>query len=365
MTIPAIGVEEEYQLVDPTTGCLLPECNEVMGHLGHSEADIQHELHLTQIEMASPVCQMLEDVRRSLINTRQMLIQASGKRGLAISALGTNPMPMPDQPDITPKARYNRMTEQYQQLARDLFIFGCHVHVSVPDPSVRLEIMNRSQRWLPALQAMTANSPYWDGMDTGYASYRRELWAQWPLAGPAPHFENEHAYRSTIQAMIDVGAIADESFIYWDLRLPTKIPTLEFRVADVMTEVEHTVAFVGLVRAIVMQCHADVSAGKPHLPIPVPVLRFALWQAARYGLDGNLIDPTVRDALPAHDLLARLLDWCRPALEISGDAAIVAGFLDELRDHGNGAARQRAWAGEALDLPEVVRQSIRRTGCFR
>ncbi|OYP28290.1 carboxylate--amine ligase [Rhodopirellula sp. MGV] len=362
MDIPAVGVEEEYQLVDPNSGAMRADCKRVMRRLnGKVTAEIQHELHLSQIEMASPICHTLDEAQQSLVDTRQALSRAAMQTGAALSAAGTNPLPLPHTDDITPKERYNRMTQQYQQLARDLFIFGCHVHVSMPDRVLGLEVMNRARRWLPALLAITANSPFWDGHDTGYASYRRELWAQWPMAGPPPHFQSYADYQETIADLIQVGAIADESFIYWDVRLPEKIPTIEFRVADVMLHVEDVVAYVGLIRAIVMQTQVDMDDRVTQEPICNQLLRHAMWQAARYGVSEKLIDPVEKKPLDAHRLLGRLFDWCAPVLKQSGDVDRVESFLHRLSQHGNGAMKQREWAGNSLDFSEAVRCCVRET----
>lgn len=362
MDIPAVGVEEEYQLVDPEHGAMRADCQRVMSKINDQlRAEVQHELHLTQIEMASPVCHTLEDVRHSLVETRLAISEAASKAGTALSAAGTNPMPLPHADDITPKERYSRMTQRYQQLARDLFIFGCHVHVSMPDKELGLQVMNQSRRWLPALLAITANSPYWDGHDTGYASYRRELWAQWPMAGPPPHFASIEDYQSKVADLIEVGAIADESFIYWDIRLPEKIPTIEFRVADVMLDLEDVVAYVGLIRGIVMQAQKDIQDDRTQIPITSQLLRYAMWHAARYGVDDTLIDPLKKETLPASEVLQRLLQWCTPALEQSGDYDAVASFFQRLANRGTGATLQRQWSGQSDDLSAVVRHCVEET----
>src|SRR6056297_2764347 len=251
--IPTVGVEEEYQLVDPTSGALMPNCKEVMQSLRTPKrgatptAEIHHELHLNQIEMASEVCHSLDEVRSVLESTRSRLIRAAKESGCELASAGTNALAVPAEPSLTPKDRYRLMTNRYQMIARDLLIFGCHVHVHMPDRELGVRVMNRCRRWLPVLQAMTANSPFWDGVDTGYASYRRELWAQWPMAGPPPHFSDLTDYQACVDELTRCGAIKDESFLYWDIRLPMKVPTIEFHAADVMTRIEETVGYVGLV----------------------------------------------------------------------------------------------------------------------
>ncbi|TWU51262.1 carboxylate-amine ligase [Rubripirellula reticaptiva] len=357
--IPSVGVEEEYQLVDPGTGQLLPNCKEVMRRLGDdTKADIQHELHLTQIEMASAVCYTLDEVRDSLKRVRRQLVEAAKQTGAALVAAGTNPLILPDTESFTPKQRYRAMHERFQQVARDMLIFGCHVHVEMHDRSLRFQVMNQARRWLPILQALSANSPFWDGEDTGYASYRRELWAQWPMAGPPPHFDSLEDYEACVDDLIRCGAIEDESFIYWDIRLPTKVPTIEFRGADVMLSLEETVGYTGLVRAIVMQATKEVEANQINKPIRANVLTYATWHAARYGVSKDMVDPLTCEKKSTEELVAELLGYVRQSLEESGDLECVAEYVKRVLAGGTGADRQRAAVGSDANLIDAVQHAI-------
>ena len=362
MKIPTIGVEEEYQLVDPESGRLRPECKRVMNNLcGKPSAEIQHELHLNQIEMASPVLQTLSQIHDSLLTTRRQLAEAATASGAALIAAGTNPMAVPTDSVMTPKPRYRALVDQYQQIARDLLIFGCHVHVDMPDRNLGVAVMNRTQRWLPALQALSANSPYWNERDTGYASYRRELWAQWPTAGPPPRFEDHEDHLRCVEELVRCGAIADHTFIYWDVRLPARVPTIEYRVADVMTDTEDTVGYVGLVRALVMQATHDAATGVPLRDIRPTILTYGLWEAARFGLSGSLIDVVESKKIPAADAIDRLFEFVKPALAISGDTQRVESFLDRTLQRGCGADHQRRIAGQERDLATLIGDLIART----
>ncbi len=360
--VPSVGVEEEYQLVDPKTGLLLPNCKEVMEQIGRdTTADIQHELHLTQIEMASTVCHTLEDVRSSVRQVRGQLVQAAEKTGAALVAAGTNPLPVPEVDSITPKLRYRVMRQRFQRIARELLIFGCHVHVSIENRTIGLQVMNQTQRWLPILQAISANSPFWDGEDTGYASYRRELWVQWPMAGPPPHFSDLADYESCVDDLTRAGAIKDESFIYWDIRLPAKVPTIEFRSADVMMSVDETVGYTGLVRGIVMQAIRDIEANVINQPIRPNLLSYATWHAARYGVSEDLIDPLSTRRYSAKESIWRLLDYVRPSLKMPGDLEFVEQYLHHVLAKGTGADRQRAAFSRNNNFVDVVQHAIQET----
>lgn len=339
----SMGVEEEYQIVDAQSGQLRPDCAAVMKALKPADdgADIQHELHLTQIEMASPVCHDLEHVQQVLSSVRGRLIAASKSVGANLVAAGTHPMPAPHNDDVTPKERYRTMAHQYQMIARDLLIFGCHVHVDMPNREMGVQVMNHVTRWLPALQALTANSPFWAGEDTGYASYRRELWVQWPMAGPPLHFEDGEDLKNCVQQLVSAGAIADATRIYWDVRLPEKLPTIEFRVMDVMTRIDETVAVCGLIRALVTRAMRDTLAGEPLTKLRPEVVRVAMWQAARYGLSDHLMDAAHCRQISAEEHLDEMLEYARDALEFAGDYTTVQGTIKRMFDLGGGARRQR------------------------
>ena len=296
-----LGVEEEYQIIDPHTRRLrprvaqvLPQAEDVLGE------NAQPEFHASQIEMATPVCATLAEVRAQVIRARRALLDAAAKDGHQIGAAGTHPFSGSAEQPITPKERYESMAEQYGQLAKELVIFGCHVHVGLPDPEAGVAVMNRARQWLAPLVALCANSPFWEGADTGYASYRTELWVRWPMAGPPLPFASRAEYDALVQALVATGSISDASKIYWDIRLPEKTPTVEFRMADVCLRVDEAVMLAGLVRALARTCYEQ--RDEPLQPARPELLRAAHWRAARYGLEGELIDIAAGRSVPAAEL---------------------------------------------------------------
>ena len=344
-----IGIEEEYQLVDPESGALRSDCKRVMRAIeGDLESEIQHELHLNQIEMASPVCHTLDEARQCLMRVRQTLASAAQRTGAALVSAATNPLPLPVGDDLAPKRRYRSMTEKYQKIARDLYIFGCHVHVSMEDRDLGVRVMNRLRVRLPFLQALTANSPFWDGADTGYDSYRRELWVQWPMAGPPPHFDSAADYDAAVQRLVDATAIEDASNVYWDIRLPDKVPTIEFRAADAMTDVEETLGYAALVRAMVAAAIRDEHAGRGCTPIDDSVLKFALWHAARFGVHDDLIDPVKGLPVSMKDYAEETLQWLGLPGNLPDDDGEAERFVRQTIQRGNGAKRQRAALGHDI-----------------
>ena len=237
-----IGVEEEYQVIDPQTRELCAEVPRVLSLaqplLGNT---VQYELILSQIEIATPICQTLSDVQGELVRLRGGIIHAAEQVGVQIAAAGTHPFSRWQNQPVTPKERYQSLVDTYRQLIREQVIFGCHVHVGLPDRALGAQILSHARIWLAPLLALTANSPFWEKEDTGYASYRTGLWWTVPLAGPPPYFHSQAEYNQTIDMLVETKSVADSTRLYWDIRLPERYQTIEFRVMDVCMTIEETV----------------------------------------------------------------------------------------------------------------------------
>lgn len=338
-----IGVEEEYQIIDATTRELRPQAGRILPDVQPILGDeVQPELKLSQIEIASPVCATLGDVRAALVRSRRTVIEAATRHGAQIGAAGTHPFSDWRTQPITPKARYQATAHGYQRLAHELIIFGCHVHIGLSDREAAIQVMNRARIWLTPLLALAANSPFWQGEDTGYASFRTELWSRWPLAGPPLLFESYAEYAALVQALIATGSIEDATRIYWDIRLPAHHETIEFRVTDVCLTVDEAVMISGLTRALVRVCYEQALREEPFATVRPEILRVAHWHAARYGLEAALIDVEAAQVVPASELIERFLAFVRPALEAEGDWDEITAQVQETLHHGNGAQRQRA-----------------------
>lgn len=353
-TPPTLGIEEEYQVIDAETRALRPRG---VGILHRAEATlgdaVQPELFLSQVEIATPAVATLDEARDELIKARAALVQAAKKSGSRIVAAGTHPFSHWDEQRVTPKDRYRRLAEMFGQAARELIIFGCHVHVAVPSREAGLHVMNRARVWLAPLLALSANSPFFQGRDTDYASFRTELWSRFPLAGPPLVVETLAEHDALVQSLIQAGAVKDATNLYFDMRVPEKTPTVEFRVCDVCARLDEAVLVAALCRALTQTCLADDS---PPPTVRPELLRAAHWQAARDGLDGELVQVWSGDIqlVPARDALDALLAFVRPALEENGDWERATASVDEVFARGNGAARQRAIYARTGKWEEVV-----------
>ncbi|MEL6470939.1 MAG: carboxylate-amine ligase [Cyanobacteria bacterium J06623_4] len=338
-----IGVEEEYQIIDPQTRSLVGLSNALIETNETSETSqaIVHELFSCEVEIATDVCHTLEEVCQALVQARQAVTTAAKKNGVAIAAAGTHPFsPWKDQ-KITSKERYRSLRDDLGQVVSQLIILGCHVHVGIEDREMAVQVVNRARIWLPTLLALTANSPFLEGKDTGYDSYRMTLWSQLPTAGPPPLFQDYADYQNLITQLIDTGITDDPTKVYWDIRLSERFPTVEFRVSDVCTHIDEAVMLAGLLRALAHTCYQDALHKQPFPRVRGEMLRAAMWQAARYGLHGNLTNFVTMKSLPARTLVTALLDYVQPALEHYGDWSFVRQQVSDILTHGNGAERQR------------------------
>jgi glutamate---cysteine ligase / carboxylate-amine ligase len=350
-----LGVEEEYQIIDPETRALRPRATRVLQQAQRALGDeVQTELRLSQIETATPVCSTLAEVRSDLTRMRRELILAAQRDGDRIVAAGTHPFSHPEEQPFTPKRRYQEMAVDYQRLAREQVIFGCHVHVGMDDPEAAVQVMNRARVWLSPLLALGASSPFWIGEDTGYASFRTEVWIRWPMSGQPQLFASRAEYDALVQALIETGIIEDTTHIYWDIRLPQRVPTVEFRVSDVCPTIDEAVMTAGLVRGLARTCYEAALHDEPYCAARPELLRAAHWQAARYGLTGKLIDVHAHSSVLAGELVQELLQFVRPGLEAAGDWEEVSSLVQETLARGNGADRQRDVYQRAESLEEVV-----------
>jgi carboxylate-amine ligase len=350
-----IGVEEEFQIVDATTRELRPRAGRLLRHAREAVGDdVTNELYLSQIEIGTPVCHTLAEVRAELVRHRRALIAAARREGSRVAAAGTHPFSHWDDQPLTPKPRYRGIAAEFREIIREQVTFGCHVHVGFIDREAAVQVMNRARPWVAPLVALAANSPFWIGVDTGYSSYRTEIFQRFPMTGTPHEFSTRAEFDDLVAALVATGVIDDGSNLYWDLRPSSHVETLEFRAADVCMTVDQTVMVAALARALARACHADWSAGRPIAPVRPELLRAAKWQASRFGLEGTLIDIRARRGVPAPDLIESLLVYVRPLLEDAGEWDEVSALVRETLDGGNGARRQRETFARTGRMEDVV-----------
>jgi carboxylate-amine ligase len=357
-----IGVEEEYQIINPETRELYAKAEELLPIAQQTLGDeVQPELKRSQIEIATTVCHTLAEVRTALSHARRSVIQAAETQNAQIAAAGTHPFSHWQDQALMPKERYQSLLDDFQQLAREMVIFGCHVHIGIRDRKMAVQVMNRARNWMAPLLALTVNSPFWLGADTGYASYRTLLWSRWPMSGLPPSFASLAEYESLVQRFAQTGCIEDATKIYWDIRLSERFPTIEFRVADVCMTVNEAVMLAGLIRALAQTCYEETKQQQPFPILQPELLRFSHWRSARHGLNAELIDVRTGKVVPVPDLIRSMLDWLRPVLELHGEWEEVSRLVNKTLKYGTGAARQREVYQRTGSLEAVVDRIVAET----
>ncbi|MFD7913657.1 glutamate--cysteine ligase [Streptomyces sp. NPDC059752] len=366
----SVGVEEELLLADADSGEPLAVSGAVLAEAdraatasaadgeesGHTfEAELQEE----QVEFGTrPVTEMGE-LQEEILRWRAEAARHAAAAGAVVAAIGTSPLAV--RPSMSPGHRYEWVSRQFGMTAQEQLTCGCHVHVSVESDEEGVAVLDRIRLWLPVLTAMSANSPFWQGEDTGYGSYRSRVWNRLPAAGPVDVFGSADHYHAEVRAMVESGVLRDKGMIWFDARLSASYPTVEVRVADVCLDASTPVLLAALVRALVETAAREWRAGEPPARVSTGLLRLASWQAGRSGLDGPLLHPeTLREAAPeaAVDALYRHVG---DALADSGDEEFVRAAIAGLLEHGNGARVQRSLLRSEGDLASVVRHCARRT----
>ncbi|TYC11742.1 YbdK family carboxylate-amine ligase [Actinomadura syzygii] len=356
------GVEEELLLVDPETGVPQSVSGSVIRYArrhdelfltgGRRSRALETELQREQLETATPVCSSLAELSEHVRSARLAAAQSAAGVGVAVAALATSPVAV--RPSLTPSQRYARMADAYGPAMDEKLTCGCHVHVGVESPDEGVAVLDRIRPWLPPLLALSANSPFWQGADTGYDSWRHQVWGRWPSSGPTELFGSAKAYRATVEGLLATGAIIDEGMIYFDARLSRRYPTVEIRVPDVCLDADHAVLMAALVRALVETAATAWRNGVPPDPVRADLMRLAMWRAGRSGLRDDLVHPATRRAAPAREVVAALLDHTAPALDSAGDLEAVSALLRDVLDRGNGARIQRAAYARTGDITAVV-----------
>ena len=354
-------MEEELLLLDPGSGKPVARAAAVLQQVrdadddgdgtapgGHVEAELQQQ----QIEIDTRPRSDLDALERELREARQRVDALVREAGARVAPLATSPVPV--VPEVTPKSRYAAMVEHFGLTTVEQLTCGCHVHVEVASPEEGVAALDRVRVWLPVLLALSASSPFWQGQDSGFASYRYQAWGRFPGAGAPPVFGSVEAYERLTATSVASGVLLDHAMVYLDARLSRHYPTLEVRVADVCPRASDTVLLAALCRALVETAVRSWSHHAPAPDVPSELLRLASWRASRSGLAGELLDPLTLRPRRAADVVASLLDHVREALVDAGDLDRVEAGWADLRERGTGAARQRAWAQEDGDLGRVA-----------
>jgi carboxylate-amine ligase len=357
-----IGIEEEYQIIDPVTRELKSYITQILedSKLILRE-QVKAELHQSMVEVGTEVCKTPTDARAELVRLRSHIIQLAGRSGLKIAAAGTHPFSSWVTQEITPFERYLGVKQDMQDLAQQLLIFGTHVHVGIEDRDFLIDAMNVARYFVPHVLCLSASSPFWMGRNTGLASYRSIIFRHFPRSGIPPLFGSWGELSNLVDTLVRTNCIPDGTKLWWDIRPNWKYPTLEFRVCDVCTRVDEAVCIAAIFQALIAKLWKLRRDNMTFRLYPLSLIEENKWRAVRYGLDGKLLDLGKQIEVPTRELIHELIEWFLADVidELGTRKEIEYAF--EILDNGGSAARQVATFNRSNDLKAVVDQLIAET----
>ena len=340
-----LGIEEEFQIIDPETRELRSHVQQILedGKMTLKE-NVKAEMHQSVIELGTDICESAADASRQVIRLRSDLAALAEKRGMKIASAGTHPFSHWNDQRITEGERYETIVKDLQQVARANLIFGLHVHVGIPDRNTAIHVMNQARYFLPHLFALSANSPFWLGRDTGFKGYRLKVFERFPRTGIPDAFEGLSEYEEYLKLLVKTNCVDNAKKIWWDIRLHPFFDTLEVRICDAQSRVTDTIAIAALIQAIIFKLHKLQRQNLSFRIYRRRVIDENRWRACRYGLDGKLIDFGMETEVGERDLLHELLDFVATEVDELGSTKEVAHVENILRG-GTGADRQlETWA---------------------
>ncbi|AMW04723.1 carboxylate-amine ligase [Gemmatimonas phototrophica] len=356
-----VGIEEEYQIIDPVTRDLSPGFDALVTSAFATEADVKAELHQCQVEIGTKPCATIAELRTELVKLRRLTIKAAGEHGLTIASAGTHPFSNWMNMEMTPKERYLGVKMELQDLAHRLLIFGTHVHVGIEDPEFRIDCLNAARYILPHILCLSTSSPFWFGRNTGLHSYRSIVFKNFPRTGVPRILNGWSDYADLVDTLVKTHSIPDGSKIWWDVRPHHLYPTLEFRCCDVNTKVDEAVCIAAMLQAVVAKMWKLRRDNMTFRVYAADLIEENKWRAVRYGMGGKLIDFGKKEELPTSVLIRELIEWfLDDVLDELGTRKEVE-YAFKIMEEGSSAQRQLATYARTGDLRAVVDQLIRET----
>ncbi|NWJ44389.1 MAG: carboxylate-amine ligase [Chloroflexi bacterium] len=356
-----LGIEEEFQLVDPTTRELSPRNAEIIAVgtpiLGDN---IKPEMLMSCVETVTPICKNITEAREHLTRNRYTLAELAFKHGLAIGAAGTHPFTSWQTQPITHHERYHILEEELQDVIREILIFGMHVHVGIEDRDLAVQIMNELRYFLPHILALSTSSPFWMGRNTGLKSFRSVVFGRFPRTGIPEEFESFAAFDSYVQTLVDTHCIDDGKKIWWDVRPHPQFTTIEVRICDMPTRMEETLALAALIQAVCTKLYKLREQNIGWRRYSRALIMENKWRAVRYGTEGNMLDLGKQEEVSAHNLLNELLEFVDEVVDELGSRREID-YVRTLIKGGTSADRQLATFHETGDFKKVVDRILTET----
>ena len=356
-----LGIEEEFQIIDPTTRELRSHIQQILGEGKVTlKEQIKPEMHQSVVELGTDVCGDIKIAREQVIRLRSELATMAGRGGLKIASAGTHPFSHWFDQHITEGERYETIVKDLQQVARANLIFGLHVHVGIPDRSTAIHVMNQARYFLPHLYALSTNSPFWVGRNTGLKGYRLKVFERFPRTGTPDAFESLSEYEDFLKILIKTGCVDNAKKIWWDIRLHPFFDTLEIRICDAQSRVDDTLAMAAVIQAIVVKLHKLLRQNTTFRVYRRRLIDENRWRASRYGLDGKMIDFGREAEVDTRDLLNELLDFISTEVDELGTKHEIE-HVEKIIREGTGADRQLAAWESRHNMHDVVDLIVRET----
>ncbi len=357
-----LGIEEEYQTVDPETRDLRSHIHAEIIEKGKLilQERVKAEMHQSVVEVGTSVCNNIKDAKDELKKLRRDMIRLSRENGLRLASAATHPFADWRMQEVTPDERYKNIVEDLQLVARANLIFGLHVHVGVEDRETAIHLMNHARYFVPHLLALSSNSPFWLGMDTGLKSYRCKVFDKFPRTNMPDYFPSWGEYDNYVKLLVKTNCIDNAKKIWWDIRPHPFFNTLEFRVCDIPMRVEETIALAALIQATVAKLYRLYSANTGFRLYRRSLLMENKWRAARYGLDGKLVDFGKQTEVPERELIEEYLEFVDDVLD-ELDSRKEVEYIREIMKVGTGADRQLKVYRKTGDMKAVVDYIIEET----
>ncbi len=356
-----IGIEEEFQIVDPESRELRSHIQEILaqGKMILKE-QVKSEMHQSVVELGTEVCRDVSGARQQVVQLRRELARLAAQDGLKIASAGTHPFSHWMDQLITPGERYATVVNDLQQIARANLIFGLHVHVGIPDREEAIQLMNQARYFLPHIYALSTNSPFWLGQNTGFKAYRHNIFERFPRTGIPDVFESLSEYEDYLELLVSTNCIDNAKKIWWDIRLHPFFDTLEFRICDAQSGVEDTIALAAMMQAVVFKLHKLLRQNVSFRIYHRRVIDENRWRASRYGLDGKLIDFGRKCEVETRSLIHEILEFIAPEVDELGSQAEMQ-HIEKILREGTGADRQLAVWERTQDTKAVVDQIVAET----
>ncbi|SPE33768.1 Carboxylate-amine ligase Acid_3926 [Candidatus Sulfopaludibacter sp. SbA6] len=358
----SIGIEEEYQTVDPVSRDLRSHIQAEILQKGKLilKERVKPEMHQSVVEIGTGVCKNIQEAEEEIRSIRRQIVTLARENGLRLCAGGTHPFAQWREQEIYPDDRYRRIVEDLAMVARANLIFGLHVHIGVEDRETAIQLMNSARYFLPHILALSANSPFWLGMDSGLRSYRCKVFDKFPRTNIPDLYRSWAEFEDYVNLLIHTNCIDNAKKIWWDIRPHPYFPTLEFRICDMPMRLEESIGIAALCQAVIAKLYQLHERNLSFRHYSRALIMENKWRAARYGLDGNMIDFGKQTEVPARHLIGEILDFVADVVEELGSQKEIA-YIRRILDEGNGADRQLRVFRETRDLQKVVDYMIEET----